>query len=196
MQVSKSQISAFGLTLLAFGAYLYLRRRSRSSATTPTLIDNTTNSSNMKNYFGNSEFTNSSIAKQNGISNQPDEATWQRIYALRDNVLNPAREALGQPIYITSGYRCPRLNALVGGASNSQHVTGEAADLDTRSLEGNKRLFTILAQFGNFDQLIWEKGGEWVHVSYRNPLNNRGQMLSYNGSSYQNINNTWQNLMA
>ena len=183
--MTNSNKIAWIVTLAAVGGAWLLNRRGGSILS---------RYNGMKNYFSNSEFTNSSIAKQNGIRNNPDAATWGRIYLLRDNVLNPAREALGQPIYITSGYRCPRLNALVGGASNSQHVTGEAADLDTRSLDGNKRLFTILAQMGNFDQLIWEKGGEWIHVSFTTTP--RGEMLAYNGNYYTNINNTWQNLMA
>ena len=148
----------------------------------------------MKNYFGDKEFTQSDIAKKNGIDNTPDELTWQRIHELRDYVLNPAREQLGKPIYITSGYRSPKLNNLVGGASNSQHVTGEAADITTRNLARNRQLFAILAAMNNFDQLIWEKGGEWIHVSFRYG-SGRGQMLSYDGKNYYNINNNWQNIV-
>ena len=182
---------AWGITLLAaFGAYIVLRRGKQGS--TPSLIYN---DSNMKNYFGNSEFIKSDTAKKLGIDNTPDDVTWARLFALRDNVLNPARESLGRAIYITSGYRSPYLNSVVGGAANSQHVTGEAVDITTKNLSRNRTLFAILVQLGNFDQLIWEKGGEWIHVSFREN-GGRGQILSYNGSSYQNINNNWQTAIA
>ena len=148
----------------------------------------------MRNYFGDKEFTQSATAKKYGIDNTPDDLTWQRIHELRDYVLNPAREQYGRPIYINSGYRSAALNKIVGGAANSQHVTGEAADITTKSLEGNKKLFAILADMNNFDQLIWEKGGEWIHVSFRYG-NGRGQMLAYDGNNYYNINNDWQNIV-
>lgn len=43
--------------------------------------------------------------------------------------LDALRERIGAPIYISSGYRCPYHNAVVGGVSNSQHVLGNAADI-------------------------------------------------------------------
>lgn len=186
-----SNITAWAITLAAaVGAYIVLKRTRQSNP--PSLIIDT-NNGNMKNYFGDKEFTRSTTAEQRGISNEPDAATWQRIHALRDNILNPARANLGYPIYITSGYRSPYLNSLVGGAANSQHVTGEAADITTRDLTLNRALFEVLVKLGNFDQLIWEKGGEWIHVSFR-PIG-RGQMLAYDGSKYTNINNNWQNVV-
>ena len=145
----------------------------------------------MKNYFADSEFTRSDTAQRLGIDNTPDENTWAKIHELRNYVLNPAREALGKPIYITSGYRSPQLNKAVGGASNSQHVTGEAADITTKNHARNQQLFAILVQMGNFDQLIWEKGGEWIHVSFKRD-GGRRQMLAYDGAKYYDINNNWQ----
>ena len=179
----KTYIPAF-LTIACVAAILAMKRKREQ------------NISVMNNYFGNSEFTNSDTAKRLGIVNDPTDQAWSNLFALRDNILNPARRKLSRPIYITSGYRSPELNAAVGGASNSQHTTGEAVDITTRNLALNKRLFAILAKM-NFDQLIWEKGGEWIHVSYRHdPTTNRGQMLAYNGTSYQNINNNWQTIIA
>ena len=117
----------------------------------------------MKNYFGNSEFTNSTVAKQNGIRNNPDAATWGRIYLLRDNVLNPAREAYGAPIYITSGYRCPQLNAAVGGAATSQHTKGEAADVKA---DDPLALAQLVHDLGlPYDQMILYP--TFVHISHK-----------------------------
>ncbi len=150
-----------------------------------------------KNYFSDNELIYSATAKKNGIDNTPDAATWQRLYALRDNILNPARETYGSCIYVNCAYRCPELNALVGGSSTSQHQKGCAADITTRSKEGNRKLFAILMEMGNFDQLIWEGQGTWIHVSY-DPVRDRKSVLAQNtdGKTYTNIKNNWQNAIA
>lgn len=149
----------------------------------------------MKNYFSDREFTRSETAEKYGIKNVPTDAEWARIHALRDHVLNPAREYLGYPIYITSGFRSEELNKKVGGAATSQHRTGEAADITTKNLAKNRELFEILVQMGNYDQLIWEKGGDWIHVSFREK-GGRGDLLSYDGEHYYNIKNDWQTAIA
>ena len=53
----------------------------------------------------------------------------ENIHALVANVLDPAREKLGQPITVNSGYRCKEHNVKVGGVVGSQHLRGEAADI-------------------------------------------------------------------
>lgn len=71
--------------------------------------------------------------------------------ALVCEVLDPAREKLGSPIVVNSGYRCPKHNKEVGGVPNSQHMRGEACDIRCTD---NKRLVQIIEQGGKFDQLI------------------------------------------
>ena len=181
---------AWGITLAAVGGIMLLNRRKQ---TTPSLIKNNGGMA-MNNYFADKEFAKSTTADKYGLTNEPSAEAWYNLHALRDNILNPAREALGYPIYITSGYRSGYLNSLVGGASNSQHTTGKAVDITAKNLARNRELFAILVQMGNFDQLIWEKGGEWIHVSY-SPGGNRGQILAYNGKAYININNNWQGVI-
>jgi len=44
-------------------------------------------------------------------------------------LLQLLRNKVGKPLVITSGYRCPTHNKAVGGASNSQHLYGTAADV-------------------------------------------------------------------
>lgn len=179
----------YGALLIAVGAIamIVFRRGAKAGASQTNIND----SSMSKTYFTIAELCASSTAKKKGIDNTPSAEVVEKLQALIDNVLNPARIAYGKPIYVNSGYRSEKLNAIVGGASNSQHLTGEAADVTTGSVSGNRKLFAIFAELGNYDQLIWEKGGEWIHVSYRDG-NNRGTMLSYNGSTYTNINNDWQ----
>ena len=89
--------------------------------------------------------------------------------ALCDNVLEPLRRRFGR-ILITSGYRSPKVNALVGGVPTSQHVRGEAADLFIPSNEVGERMFAYIQANLPFDQLIFERnrksGTRWLHVSY------------------------------
>ena len=127
------------------------------------------------------EFTKSDTAKAKGIVNAIGQTEVVNLCALVHQVLQPLRDAMGHQVKIGSGYRCPRLNAAVGGVKNSQHMTGEAADLciDGDMAKG-KRWFEWIKANCNFDQLIWEhnaKGTYWVHVSYRASGNNRKQVI-------------------
>lgn len=99
----------------------------------------------------------------------------ENIEALVENVLDPAREKLGAPIVVNSGYRCPRHNAAVGGVKNSQHMKGEAADVSAGSTTATRELGKIIEQLGKYDQLIYYPG--FVHVSWKRQGVNRKQIL-------------------
>ncbi len=131
-------------------------------------------------YFTIKELCASNTAKEQGINNEPHNTELLHLIVLIDEVLDPAREELGKPIKVNSGYRCQALNVAVAGASTSQHTKGQAADIV--AVKGsNADLFRILLKQHNFDQLIWEKGNDkepaWVHVSYKSPEENRHQVL-------------------
>lgn len=128
-------------------------------------------------HFTMGELLRSSTADAHGINNTCDISSASALKALAENVLDPAREAMGIPIYVNSGYRCPQLNRLVGGATNSQHTKGEAADITTGTKEGNKALFEYIRDNLPYDQLINEKDYSWVHVSYKKS-GNRKEVLS------------------
>lgn len=120
-------------------------------------------------YFTITELTKSATAKRNGIDNKPSATVERKLVALIEKVLDPLRDAYGAPIIVTSGYRCEKLNRLVGGAASSQHVKGEAVDIRTVSdkPEDNKKLYDLILKLKlPFDQLINEYGYDWVHVSY------------------------------
>ena len=124
--------------------------------------------------FKFTEFTKSNTASAKGIDNVPKDLTvFDNLMALIVNVLQPLREAYGKPIIIGSGYRCKALNKAVGGVENSQHMKGEAADLQTGSTKGNKELMQLAKRLKlPFDQMINEKPDKdgnpsWVHISYR-----------------------------
>lgn len=111
----------------------------------------------------------STTAKAKGIDNTPGTREIVNLTLLCTHVLDPLRAACG-PITISSGYRCPSLNKQVGGVCNSQHVTGQAADISIKGdIAYGKKLFNWIKQHVDYDQLIWEhnkQGTYWIHVSY------------------------------
>ena len=127
-------------------------------------------------HFDLSEFVYSETAERKGINNYPDNIAITNLLLLCRDVLEPAREEYGKAMIISSGYRCQQLNNAVGGAKNSQHMTGCACDIVCSE---PRRLFEIFKQQGNFDQLLWEHAGktQWLHVSYKPHGGNREQAI-------------------
>ena len=160
-------------------------------------------------HFKLEEFEKSETAKRLGIDNSIPAALIPNIKALCENVLEPLRAEINKttdnrqrttdsaslreanskpktqnsiPLKVSSGYRCPQLNAVVGGAKSSQHMKGEAADIHIPSVEVGRKWFEILKTLPH-DQLIWERNSPtsnhyWIHVSCRADLSkNRGQCI-------------------
>ena len=133
----------------------------------------------MATYFTLAELLKSDTAKQKGIDNTPSWEVVDHLRELTEKILDPLRAAWGKPIKVSSGYRCPRLNAAVKGASTSVHMIGYAADLQTSGSFNKFRDF-VVAWFRDtgtkFDQLLLESnkktGAKWIHVGLRN---NAGQ---------------------
>ena len=127
-------------------------------------------------HFTLAELCKSDTATRKHINNTPANGnTIAALSNLMTQVLEPARQKLGVPVIVTSGYRSPALNKAVGGQPNSQHIKGQAADLVCTRREDKLRLFDILAAM-DIDQLLWEtnsKGTQWIHVSYVSPDKNR-----------------------
>ena len=120
----------------------------------------------MAQHFTLSELLRSDTAEARRIQNIPPHVVLPRLNYLMDNCLDPIRPMWGKPIGVNSGYRSPALNAAVGGVATSQHVKGEAADITTGTVEGNKRLFDMIcASDISFDQLIDEHNFRWLHIS-------------------------------
>lgn len=128
----------------------------------------------LSEHFSLDELT---ATQHRNIDNTPDEPTIQRLrYTAR--VLEHVRLILGMPIIVLSGYRAPLINQAVGGATNSQHLRGEAADIIAPKFGNALQVVrAIEASDVRFDQLIYE--GSWVHISavdYRKP---RGELLTW-----------------
>lgn len=123
-------------------------------------------------YFTLKELLHSEVAVEHGIVNLPSRRNSVQVYynltCLVDNVLDPIRERFATPMIITSGYRCERVNNLVGGVNNSQHLKGEAVDF---YFKGFDRVDMIIAFFEiaekfDFDQMIYYKKKGIIHISY------------------------------
>ena len=130
---------------------------------------NKQNDIQLSEHFTLNEFTKSITAERLGIKNEPDYEKVQAMKQLCREVLEPLRQHYGKPIRVTSGYRCPLLNAAVGGVTNSQHLYGEAADLSVPSEAVARDWFQWLAHHTDFDQLLFEHSSRlrnrWLHLS-------------------------------
>ena len=126
---------------------------------------------NIGKHFNLAELTHSQAAARKGLKNDPDAAALESLQLLVRNVLDPLRDALGRPIVVSSGYRAPLVNRAVGGASSSQHVLGQAADITVPGMHVTEVVARIRALGLPFDQLI-DEFGSWVHVSH-GPRNRR-----------------------
>ena len=119
-------------------------------------------------YFTYSELTRSDTAKQLGIDNTPNQQVKNNLRALVENTLDPLRSIWGKPIRVNSGYRCPKLNSVMPGASKtSSHMYGKAADITTGNKQDNKKLWELLIESPiPYTKVINEKDFSWLHVSF------------------------------
>lgn len=146
-------------------------------------------------HFNLSEFERSSTAIANGIDNTCPSQYVPVLEQLCMTILEPLRKFAGQPIIISSGYRCNLLNTKVGGVYASQHTLGEAADIQIpktpytdwddnlahTDMDIAHKWFDWLEHNVNFDQLILETSNGrdyWIHISCRkNKKANRHQVF-------------------
>lgn len=141
--------------------------------------------------FKYSEFVSSPTATKYGIQNIPNDEELNNIVKLCKTVLQPIRDKYGKSIKVNSGFRGRQLNAKVGGAANSDHLFGAAADIKAGD-GNNRRLFDlILKMIQNKEiqcrQLIWEYGTkvqpQWIHIAVnhnKNKTKNNQVVYLYN----------------
>ena len=125
------------------------------------------------------ELTHSQTADTRGISNIPNEEVEKNLQRLAEVYLQPLRNEFG-PLVINSAYRAKAVNAAVGGASNSRHLSGCAADIKVRSVLIACQMVTFLHQrfikqgIGYDEAIISKhKGKYWLHLSYSPTGQNR-----------------------
>ncbi len=132
----------------------------------------------MKLNFTISELIKSDTAIKNNINNMPDIKSLDNLLDLIFYCLQPLRDKLGKPVIITSGYRNQKVNTLVKGKNNSQHLKGQAVDFKVKGMTTQQTIDFVKNADIEFDQLINEYG-KWVHISF-NKNNNRKQILYIN----------------
>lgn len=123
-------------------------------------------------YFKLEELLKSDTALASNIENIPSWADVKRLQELAAYVLDPIREAWGQPLIVTSGYRSPQLNAAVGGVCTSAHMVGCAVDVALCSWSTRKvsELYDLIQEMVKrydiaVDQVIYYRKKRIIHIS-------------------------------
>ena len=124
----------------------------------------------------------SQTATRRDLDNTPNEEQLENMKLIGEKVFEPLREWVGGPIKINSFFRGLPLNTAIGGAKSSQHMKGQAMDIDdTFGHATNAEMYEWIKENLDFDQMIWEFGDDknpnWVHVSYVSPEKNRNRCL-------------------
>lgn len=144
-------------------------------------------------YFTIKELVRSTVASKAKINNTPTDTHKQHLIELVEKLLDPLRgeweeycktNHLGNPgIRVNSGYRSKQLNEAIGGAKNSAHMLGYAADIEP--INGNMNEFQewirkAITKY-NWDQLIFEKPkagiASWIHIGYKNKDNEQRRQM-------------------
>ena len=123
-------------------------------------------------YFRLEELLKSDKALASQIENLPSWTDVDNLLDLAVLVLDPIREAWGQPLMVTSGYRSPQLNAAVGGVPTSAHMDGYAVDITLCSWSTRKisELYNLIANMVDdgvidIDQVIYYRKKKIIHIS-------------------------------
>ena len=127
------------------------------------------------------EGTHSNTALRRGLDNTPNEDQIKCMKDIAEGLFEPLREWVGGPIKINSFFRGEPVNTAIGGSKRSQHMKGQALDLDdTFGYKTNAEMYHYIKDNLDFDQLIWEFGDDknpnWIHVSYVTHRPNRKKL--------------------
>ena len=127
------------------------------------------------------EGTHSNTALRRGLDNTPNEDQIKCMKDIAEGLFEPLREWVGGPIKINSFFRGEPVNTAIGGSTRSQHMKGQAMDLDdTFGHKTNAEMYHYIKDNLDFDQLIWEFGDDknpnWIHVSYVTHRPNRKKL--------------------
>ena len=148
----------------------------------------------LSEHFVLGEFTKSgshpevyNIPSHEAIANLKRLCGWLEVLRKRYNERYGGEINTPEPIRINSGYRSPQLNRKIGGAANSNHLTGCACDIKVSGFEQALRYAVILLDYADeskqeFDELLIERnryGAIWLHFAVR-PSNNRRKIMFIN----------------
>jgi len=137
---------------------------------------------NISKHISYKEATRSLTAIRLGLENKPNEYEFSNMIGVAENIFEPLREWVNDPIKVNSFFRSVELNKAIGGSARSQHCQGRAIDIDdTYGHATNAEMFNWVKENLNFDQMIWEFGDDenpdWVHISWVSEDQNRNRCL-------------------
>ena len=136
----------------------------------------------ISNHVSYKEGVYSITATRLGVDNTPNDEQLANMELVAEKVFEPLREWVGGPIKINSFFRGLPLNTAIGGSKKSQHMKGQAMDIDDNYGHAtNAEMYHWIKENLDFDQMIWEFGDDdepnWIHVSYVSPEDNRNRCL-------------------
>jgi len=138
---------------------------------------------NLTDHFTLEELTHSQTAARLGLDNEPSPAVVDALTRTAHG-LEMVRVLLQAPILVSSGYRSPLVNRAVGGAANSQHILGEAADFTAPGFGPPEMIVRAIMRSTRpipYDQLIVEYG-RWVHISFSREPRHQALVIDHSGT--------------
>lgn len=109
-------------------------------------------------------FTLGELSKTStGLANVPTAEAVRNLRRVALEVLEPIRAAIGGPLYVSSGYRSPAVNAAVGGRADSFHLRGLGVDLPPQGGRSTAQLAAIVRGL-NLPNVDVVDEGDHVHL--------------------------------
>ena len=135
----------------------------------------------ISNHITYAEAIHSNTAKRRGVDNTPSQTQVEAMKLLAEKVFEPLREWVGGPIKVNSFFRGEPVNTAIGGSKRSQHMKGQAIDIDdTFGHKTNAEMYHYIKDNLDFDQMIWEFGNNknpnWIHISWVSHRPNRKKL--------------------
>jgi len=136
---------------------------------------------NISKHISYHEGTYSQTGVRRNLDNTPNEDQLKCMKEVSENLFEPLREWVGGPIKINSFFRGEPVNTAIGGSTRSQHMKGQAIDIDdTFGHKTNAEMYHYVKDNLDFDQLIWEFGTDknpnWLHISWVSHRPNRKKL--------------------
>ena len=136
---------------------------------------------NISKHISWHEGTYSRTGERRDLDNTPNEEQLKCMKEVAENLFEPLREWVGGPIKINSFFRGEPVNTAIGGSRKSQHMKGQAIDIDdTFRHKTNAEMYYYIKDNLDFDQMIWEfgdyKNPNWLHISWVSHRPNRKKL--------------------
>jgi len=136
---------------------------------------------NISKHISWHEGTYSRTGERRDLDNTPNKDQLKCMKEVAENLFEPLREWVGGGIKINSFFRGEPVNTAIGGSTRSQHMKGQAIDIDdTFGHKTNAEMYHYIKDNLDFDQMIWEFGTDknpnWLHISWVSHRPNRKKL--------------------